>query len=179
MTEQTSSGFDWGEIVQDTSSSGRAAQSAPVASGAQPKNLPPFPQGFSLMVGRLPLEGCTPGRAIVQLPKPTDGLACASLSANVQISSDCENDYSDEPLPKVKKVIAKNDRDILVEFERGGDATVKGPGWTLSNDYPGALAETRTVQIGVPYVDVRVWIGPECMPCDPETWSTEDNSWPQ
>lgn len=175
MSETTQDGFNWDEIVHDTpasNSGSRAAATAPEGKAAPmaSNNLPPFPQGFAYMVGRLPLSECTPGKAIVQLPEAVDGVHCAFVVANTGVLSDCYSDNANEASPQVRNARPINDREIAVFFTKG-EGVAKGPGW-VAGQYPGSMPTTRSVGLGVPYVEVLVIVGPDCG-CSSEDWYSD------
>lgn len=166
MSETVNSEFDWSDVT-GTPTAGRATGAAPAAMA---NNMPPFPDRFAYMVGRLPLSECTPGKAIVQLPEAIDGVHCATVVANTGVLSDCYTDSSGEPSPQVRNARPVNDREIVVFFTKG-EGTAKGPGWTAGS-YPGSMPTTRSVGVGVPYVEVVLFVGPDCG-CASEDWYSD------
>lgn len=171
---------DWNSIVGNDGAAGASGASgatatagASGAAGAKAtQNLPPFPQGFGYMVGRLPISG-NAGRAVVQLPEPIKGVSCAFTVANVTVLSDCYRSGNRKCTPNVVGSRPLNDREIEVELDGGGDEVARGLGWTLGSQYPGAQPETRSVETGQPAVEVLLIIGPKCG-CDAENWASDD-----
>ena len=147
-----------------------AAQSAPV--GKASNNLPPFPQGVSYLIGRLPIKGDT-SEAIVQLPEATAGVSCAVVLPNTGVLSDCYRPARG-CVPNALRAQPINDREIRVTLDGTGDKTT-GPGW-VPGAYPGSAPETRAIDVGVPYVEVVVFIGPACG-CSSENWVSDTNEW--
>ncbi|KGI79385.1 hypothetical protein IL38_24120 [Actinopolyspora erythraea] len=166
---------DWNSIITDNAPAEGAA--SPPSGKAAPNNMPPFPQGFGYMVGRLPIKGDT-AKAIVQLPEKLKGISCAAVLVNSGVLSDCYKDGSKVCAPTALSGRPINDREIAVFTDAPGDEVVRGPGWVVSGYYyPGALPTTRPVEVGVPYVEVMVIVGPDCG-CDGENWA-DDNEWGQ
>lgn len=162
------SGTDWDAVV--------GADTAPAEPGvrAAPSNLPPFPQGFGYLIGRLPIKGDT-GKAVVQLLEPTKGVSCAAVFVNSGVLSDCYRPAKGCGAPTALKGQPRNDREIVVTLDGDSDEVITGPGWVAGSQYPGAPAETRSVDAGVPYVEIMLVVGPDCG-CSSENWAP-DNEW--
>lgn len=172
----------WNTVVNaDAAESAEAApraSSAPAAASAQSvafdNNLPPFPQGVSYMIGRLPIK-CDTSVAMVQLPEPIKGVSCAVVLPNSGVLSDCHRDASSLCVPNVKRAYPINDREIKVVLDGQGDGKAVGPGW-VGGQYPGAQPTTRPIETGVPYVEVVVFVGVDCG-CDGENWAADTPDW--
>lgn len=192
-TPQTaSSDIDWGRFDNDTdaqssSAAGRTDQSAAVATNevaprnfaaaaAVPVNLPPFPDRVSYLLGRLPIKFDT-AEAIIQLPEPIKGFSCAVVVVNSGILSDCYRDNSKAcGVPVALRGQPINDREIKVWLDaKGGDGKVRGLGW-VAGDYQGSAPKTRSIEIGVPYVEVVVYVGVDCG-CASDKWAPETPQW--
>lgn len=170
--------INWGKIVNtgetaDAAETTVAPSAAPAAAPAAPPNLPPFPQGVSWMIGRLPIKADT-SVAIVQLPEAIKGVSCATVMVNSGVLSDCFRDSSKVCVPSALRGQPINDREIKIVLDGAGDGKVVGPGWT-AGAYPGSMPETRSIEVGVPYVEVVVYIGVGCG-CDTDKWAP-DNEW--
>lgn len=168
MSESSS---DWSAIVSGTDTADSSAPAARATAAAY-QNLPPFPQGFAYMVGRLPIKGDT-GEAVVELPEPIKGVSCATVMVNSGVLSDCYRPAKNKcSTPVALRGQPINDRQILVTLDGDGEK-VTGPGWVAGSQYPGAAPETRSVDVGVPYVEVVLFIGPKCG-CSSENWASDD-----
>lgn len=161
------SGFDWDNIADGSAKSSTSA--APAVS-----NLPPTPPNTALIAGRLPIKGDT-GRAIIQLPEKVKLVHCALAVANTSVLSDCYRPAKNVCIPNALRARPLNDREFEVILD-GGDGVVKGLGWTKDGAYPGALPVTRSVETGVPFVEILVMVGIDCG-CNSENWA-DDNEWP-
>lgn len=189
MSQDNTPAFDWGAIAavpgqdaghtQDPS----PAETGPVLSravnapatdpsGAAFGSLPPFPAQTAMVVGRLPIQGDT-GKAIIQLPEPVKDVHCAFTVANTGVLSDCTRTIRNACVPAVLRSRPLNDREFEVLLD-GGDYTAKGAGWTPGT-YPGAAPQTRSIDVGVPYVEILAIIGIDCG-CSSENWAS-DNEW--
>lgn len=165
------------ESAQTAESATQRVSYAPVASAAAaapPNNLPPFPQGVSYMIGRLPIKVDT-AVAIVQLPEPIKGVNCATVVVNSGVLSDCYRDSSKVCVPTALRGQPINDREIKVVLDGAGDGKVVGPGWT-AGDYPGSMPKTRSIEVGVPYVEVVLFVGVDCG-CNSEKWAPDTPEW--
>lgn len=163
---ETTTAADWNSIVHDN-----PAVTAPTAAAAAPRmNLPELP----LVVGRLPIR-CDTKRAIIQLPQAIKGVSCAAVFPNTSVLSDCYVAAADicRPAPKFARPL--NDRDIEVVFwgnDNGGTET--GPGWKDAA-YPGGQLETRSIDFGVPFVEILLVAGRTLTcGCDSEKWASND-----
>lgn len=163
---------DWDGIVASDNNGTGSKNLAAAAPSAAAAPLPDLP----LVVGRLPIE-CGAKRAVVQLPEATKGVKCAAVFANASVLSDCGNEADNVCLPSVLYARPLNDREIEVVFAGKGERTVKGPGWK-SDPYGGQMT-TRSVDFGVPFVEVLVVTGRSITcGCDSENWASDDG-WPQ
>lgn len=155
--------FDWDTITRTGS---EAARSAPVV-----RNVSPTPPQTGFLAGRLPIQGDT-GKAVVQLPEPVKDLHCALVVPNTSVLSDCYRPAKSRCMPNALRAYPINDREIEVILD-GGDHVARGLGWK-AGDYPGASPTTRSVETGVPFVEVLVLVGLGCG-CDSENWASEDD----
>lgn len=174
--------INWSTVVDSDAQSSKTAQSAdsvatvaPRASApaAPPNNLPPFPQGVSYLIGRLPIKGDT-SVAIVELPEPIAGVHCAAVMVNSGILSDCYRPAGNKCVPTAMRGQPINDRQIKVVLDGAGEK-VSGPGWQ-PGAYPGSTPTTRSVEVGVPYVEVVLYVGVDCG-CNSENWAPETPEW--
>lgn len=160
---------DWNAVVSGNSSGG-ASDAAPA--GKAGSNSAPFPEGFSYMVGRLPIKNDT-GEAIIELPEPIKNVSCAAVVVNSGVLSDCYRPARNKcGTPTALRGQPVNDRQILVTLDGDGER-VTGPGWVPGSQYPGAAPKTRSIDVGVPYAEVVLFIGPECG-CSSENWAADD-----
>ena len=163
---------DWNAVVSGTGSTTTGGESYAAPAGKAGANSAPFPEGFSYMVGRLPIKNDT-GEAVIELPEPTKGVSCAAVVVNSGVLSDCYRPAKNKcGTPTALRGQPVNDRQILVTLDGDGDR-VTGPGWVAGSQYPGAAPKTRSVDVGVPYAEVVLFIGPECG-CNSENWAADD-----
>lgn len=178
MSENTNTA-NWESIVASDSGVAEAAAStipAPRASAAAApsNNLPPFPQGVSYLIGRLPIT-CDTAVAVLTLPEPIKGISCAVVLPNSGVLSDCHNDSSKKCVPNALRAYPINDRAVRVVLDAPGDKVTTGPGW-VEGGYPGSLPTTLGVEVGVPYVEVVVFVGVDCG-CSSENWAPDTPEW--
>lgn len=176
VAEAAVSEFNWADIVD-----GGTTRRVPVPAGVRggdtfaAGNLPPFPQGMSYMIGRLPIK-CDTKRAVVQLPEPIKNVHCAVVVVNSGVLADCYRPSPNVCVPNALSGRPLNDREILVVTDSDGDGKTVGAGWTPGT-YQGSQPTTRSIETGVPYVEVVVYIGVGCG-CDSDNWAA-DNEWGQ
>jgi hypothetical protein len=162
-----SDNVDWAGIADSDTKTVQASVGAAAA---------PPPPDLPRLIGRLPLPNMScggVGKAILQLPEATEGVKCAYTNANTSVLSNCGNEAENVSLPAVHHSRPLNDREIEVVFAGKGEEVIKGFGWK-SDPYGGQLT-TRSIDFGVPFVEVEVVVS-RSIPCgcDTDKWASKD-----